>query len=331
MRRIGSLSDETQAERFRDFLTTESIDAFVDVAEGASGSHDLVYEIWIRDESAVDRARALLEDYRRAPDDSRFNRSQQAGQIRDQRIAENIKRKSFTRAAPMRRASATGGLPGGVSVRQQSIPITVAILVISVISSFATSFGNPRRAAEPGEYSAEEKIFATMCFLDPREVEAPEYVIDDPFKSIKNGELWRLVTPLFLHGSTFHLLFNMLWIYSLGSMIERLHGSVFFLVLTVVTQIVGMLVQVMFPETLGGSPFAIGASGAVYGLFGYLWIRPLIDASFPIRLAPTNVALMLGWLVLCFTPMIPNVANGGHLGGLIAGMAAAPLVCQLRS
>ena len=141
---------------------------------------------------------------------------------------------------------------------------------------------------------------------------------------------------MFLHGSIFHLLFNMLWIFYFGSVIERLHGSLFFLVLTMCAQIAGMMLQVSLPvtdalpETLHGSPFAVGASGAVYGLFGYLWVRPAVDASYPIRLLPTQIMLMLGWLVLCMTPLIPNVANGGHLGGLFAGMLAAMVIQLIR-
>jgi GlpG protein len=61
----------------------------------------------------------------------------------------------------------------------------------------------------------------------------------------------------------------------------------------------------------------------VYGLFGFLWLRPWIDPSYPVVLVPMNVAMMLGWLVLCLTPMGQNVANGAHLGGLVSGIAMA--------
>jgi GlpG protein len=134
---------------------------------------------------------------------------------------------------------------------------------------------------------------------------------------------------MFMHGDALHLLFNMLWVYFLGSAIERLQGSLFVALLILGTHFVGINFQVALsmvealPETIRGTPFAIGASGAVYGLFGYLWIRPAIDPAYPIRLVPMNVALMLGWLVLCLTPIVQGIANGAHLGGLIAGMLAA--------
>jgi GlpG protein len=136
---------------------------------------------------------------------------------------------------------------------------------------------------------------------------------------------------MFMHGDAMHLAFNMLWIYFLGSAIERLQGSLLFLALVLGTAFVGLNVHVLMsgmeflPPALQGTPFAIGASGAVFGLFGYLWVRPAIDPDYPIRLVPMNVVLMLGWLVLCMTPLIPNVANGAHLGGLFAGILAATI------
>ena len=75
-----------------------------------------------------------------------------------------------------------------------------------------------------------------------------------------------------------------------------------------------------------GVMFAIGASGAVYGLFGYLWIRPAVDPGYPIHMVPMNIVIMLGMLVACMTPLFENVANGAHLGGLFGGILAALIV-----
>lgn len=328
MRRIGSLAGEQVARRFQDYLTTQSIDVALEPmapqstavghAEGAE------FEVWVREEKHVEQAKAILAQYRSQPDDAKYNVSSEAERIRNQRVAEAIEKRKLQRQMPA--TSTSMGMFGAFPAKQQKIPLTLAIIGISILASFITRFGRPMPSETRGEYSFEELVFCNATFVDPRLANPRTRDFDDPFASIKNGEVWRLVTPVFLHADTFHLLFNMLWVYTLGGLIERLHGSLFFGVLVIVTQVVGMIVQVFFPEALGGSPFAIGASGAVYGLFGYLWIRPVVDPSFPVRLAPVNVALMLGWLVLCFTPAIGNVANGAHLGGLLAGVAAAPLV-----
>ena len=81
---------------------------------------------------------------------------------------------------------------------------------------------------------------------------------------------------------------------------------------------------------LAGSPFSIGASGAVYGLFGYLWIRPTLSPSYPVRMMPANVAIMLGWLVFCIF-FVDRIANGAHIGGLIAGVVIAVIVSRMPS
>jgi len=95
------------------------------------------------------------------------------------------------------------------------------------------------------------------------------------------------------------------------------------------TQTAGMMVQVLLPdaafmpESLRGSPFAIGASGAAYGFFGFMWIRPYLDSDYPIELDSTQFTIMIAGLLVCMTPIVPNVANGAHLGGLGAGMVIA--------
>ena len=125
----------------------------------------------------------------------------------------------------------------------------------------------------------------------------------------------------------------------LGAAVERMHGSLFFGLLMVITHIGGMALQVTLPgeealpaalHRLAGSPFAVGASGAVYGVFGYLWIRPMLDPSYPIRIGQQNIVLMLVWLVACVF-VIDNVANGGHIGGLLSGMLAAYIVVNFLS
>lgn len=219
-----------------------------------------------------------------------------------------------------------------VPTRQENIPVTIAIIVIAVIASLTSNFSQPRGSRVPGKDTLEEKTYYGLSFVDRREYDKNE----DPFASIRRGQVWRVITPLFLHGSIFHLLFNMLWVFYFGSVIERLHGSLFFLLLVLGSQVAGMALQVLLPtaeflpESLRGSPFAVGASGAVYGLFGFLWVQPALDRGYPIHLGTSQIMLMLGWLVICMTPLVPRVANGAHLGGLFAGVLVAALMQLLR-
>ena len=105
-------------------------------------------------------------------------------------------------------------------------------------------------------------------------------------------------------------------------MVERLHGSWFLVGLLIGCQVAATLTQVLLPDWLE-PPDAIGASGAVFGVFGFIWIRPKVQSGYPIEIPPFNVKFMLGFLFLCMTPIIDNIANGAHVGGLLAGMAIA--------
>ncbi|WP_253160830.1 rhomboid family intramembrane serine protease [Stieleria tagensis] len=341
MRRIGTLPDPDEARRFSDYLYTQSIECSVDPRtssdapppDGASPS-PAVCDLWIRDETHVERAKQELETFREDPDNERYRVGGAAERRRKQQQAEEKRKKQLQQKVHPK--SPVGGGPlMGAPLRQQAIPIVIAVIVLSVIASFATNFGQPHPSPVPGELSLEETVFYGLSFVDWR-----DYVFtEDAFASIKKGQVWRLVTPIFLHGDAFHLAFNMLALYFLGSVIERLEGSWFMLGLLLASGIFGGLVQVWLPEKdslppllagLAGSPFSIGASGAVYGLFGYLWIRPALSPMYPVRMVPANVAIMLGWLVFCVF-FVDRIANGAHIGGLIAGVVIAAVVSRLGS
>ncbi|QEG01156.1 Rhomboid protease GlpG [Stieleria maiorica] len=338
MRRIGTLTDPDLARRFADFLFTLSIECNVDIEDAPQSDGAVAAttcNLWIRDESHVPRAKQELEAFLQSPTDEKYRVGEEADRIRKQRQSDEKRKKRLQQKVnPKSPATGSGGLMG-VPIRQQTIPVVIAMVILSVIASFSTGFGQPKPSQVPGELSTEETIFYGLSFVDWR-----DYVISkDPLASIKKGQVWRLVTPLFLHGDTYHLAFNMLGIFFLGSAIERLQGSWFMAFLLLASGIFGGLVQIWLPPEealpelfrgLAGSPFSIGASGAVYGLFGYLWIRPALSPSYPVRMMPSNVAIMLGWLVFCIF-FVERIANGAHLGGLIAGVVIAVVVSRMPS
>ncbi len=326
MRRIGTLTDENLARRFCDYLVTLSIDS---TAEADSDGQGAAWNIWIRDEKDVEQARQELTTFQASPDEQRYQVQSEVAKIRDEQIAQQQRRlkqqRKMVQAMP---APSHGGMGPmmGTTLRQQSIPVTIAIIALSVVASFATNFGSPRSRGQ--QLTLEQKVYFSLSFVDRREFRQT----GDPYQRVRQGEVWRFITPMFMHGDMMHLAFNMLCIYFLGTAIERLQGSLFLALLTLGTHAAGMALQVgttgmdFLPEPLQGSPLAIGASGAAYGLFGYLWIRPALDPAYPVRLPPINIVVLLGWLVLCMTPAVENVANGAHLGGLMAGILVAMIL-----
>jgi len=135
-----------------------------------------------------------------------------------------------------------------------------------------------------------------------------------------NNEWWRLITPTFLHFSMTHLVFNCLWIYILGSRIEKLDGLSVFLFIFILTGILSNAGQFFWTQQyLFG-----GLSGAVYGLLGYCFIIELDDRHGRYGLPEAVYLFMFIWLLVGFTGVLSvfgfgNVANTAHLVGMIAG------------
>ena len=137
-----------------------------------------------------------------------------------------------------------------------------------------------------------------------------------------NGEpFWRLITPMFLHFGIVHFIFNSLWLSMLGSRIERLSGSIHLILLVLISGLVSNLAQFWWS---GAANFG-GMSGVVYALLGYIWIAHKIVPRSITALPKGIVGFMIGWLILCMTPVLTfllgvGIANAAHLGGLIIGM-----------
>jgi len=134
------------------------------------------------------------------------------------------------------------------------------------------------------------------------------------------GEYWRLVTPVFLHFSWLHIVFNSLWLWELGSRIERLLGSVVMLLLALAIAAISNGAQFWFT---GPSLFG-GMSGVVYGMLGFCWVAASVQPGWPLQPARPVLLLMLGWLLLCLFGVVEllgfgAIANAAHVAGLIAG------------
>jgi GlpG protein len=175
--------------------------------------------------------------------------------------------------------------------------ITAGLLVVSTVVTLYSNFG---------------------ATLDPiRGWFITEY-LDAGLPEIEDGQLWRLITPIFLHFAWFHLLFNGIWMWQLGSVIERRLGPADLGVLVLVIGAGSNIAQFYSTGPLFG-----GLSGVVYGLLGYFWVQGRFNPRFGLALNNAVVYLMLGWFVLCWAGIIPNVANWAHTAGLVLGMVAA--------
>ncbi len=133
---------------------------------------------------------------------------------------------------------------------------------------------------------------------------------------IVQGEYWRLLTPMLLHGSLLHIGFNMYALYILGRRIERLFGPVRFLLVYIAAGFVGNVFSFFFTQ----SP-SLGSSTAIFGLLGAEGVfiyqhRKIFGKQFNqqlwqiVQVAVVNILIGLS----------PGIDNWGHIGGLIGGM-----------
>jgi membrane associated rhomboid family serine protease len=131
--------------------------------------------------------------------------------------------------------------------------------------------------------------------------------------AVANGDWWRLLTAAFLHGSILHIAFNMFVLYVVGGAVESFMGPVRYLALYLVSGLAGSAGALVVNPT----EVTVGASGAIYGIFGALLI---IEYSQTGSLAGQAMTLIAINLALSFT--IPGISWGGHIGGLIGGILA---------
>lgn len=143
---------------------------------------------------------------------------------------------------------------------------------------------------------------------------------------VKNGEIYRLVACTFLHAGIMHFGLNMYSLFIVGPRVEDFFGKWKFLLIYFFSGICGSLLSVGFD----GNIVSIGASGAIFGLFGALIYfgynyRGYIGAMIRSQIVP----IVIYNLFLSF--IFPNIDVWGHIGGLIGGMLTANMLGTIEN
>ncbi|MBB3331819.1 GlpG protein [Halomonas campaniensis] len=173
-------------------------------------------------------------------------------------------------------------------------------------------------------------VFAVMAVLGDRVIAAlaivPLGVVNGSLavgsltEAVASGQVWRLLSPAFLHFGWMHLIFNMLWLWYFGRQVEALQGSGRMLTILLAAGIGANLAQYAAGTVLFG-----GMSGVDFALLGYVWLMSRRAPGSGFFVPQMLVAFMLGWMVFTMTDMagavgFGNVANEAHLGGLVVGL-----------
>jgi membrane associated rhomboid family serine protease len=131
---------------------------------------------------------------------------------------------------------------------------------------------------------------------------------------LQDHQWWRIITSGFLHGGLAHIGLNMLSLYWLGRFIETVLGSSRMLLIYMVSLIVSGLTIVFF--SAWNVP-TLGASGAIFGLFGALFAIGIKLGNRGTELVRSNIGILVLNLIFSFT--FPGISWQAHVGGLIAG------------
>ena len=124
---------------------------------------------------------------------------------------------------------------------------------------------------------------------------------------------WQLVTAMFAHGSLDHLAMNMVSLWWLGTLIEKMEGTVRFAIVYFASGIAGNLAFALFS---GG--YAVGASGAIFGLMGAVAVGLYWHRESPLAKAMLQgLGVMIALNVV--NSFMPGIALEAHFGGLLAG------------
>jgi GlpG protein len=295
MRLLASLPDEDQASRLGDYLLTLGIGNSVE--QGASG-----WSVWVSDDDKVDAAKLELAQFQANPNDPRYSSAARtAEKVRTQQAKQERRRAENFVDVRTQWAGAQG----------KPVIVTLSLIIISCIV-FGLTYARSKEeiysflwiAAHPMPRTVIDTGMMLMSYFSPSEL-----------TEIRHGQVWRLITPIFIHYSPLHLIFNMFWTRDLGSMIERRKSSLWLLVMVLVIGVVSNFLQFV-----ASGPWAGGMSGVVYGLFGYVWMKGRYSPHEGMALHPHTVIYMVAWFVLCFTGLVGAIANTAHAVGLIMGI-----------
>ncbi|MEZ5560396.1 MAG: rhomboid family intramembrane serine protease [Pseudomonadales bacterium] len=161
-------------------------------------------------------------------------------------------------------------------------------------------------------------LVALLTIVD---LSRPPAVLPDLAELLRQAQVWRWLTPIFLHFSVLHLAFNCVVVIEFGRRVERGLGTPGFVAAVVLIAVVSNLGQ----YALGGGPLFGGLSGVGYGLLGLVLVMSRLRAAVPLWQLPRGLAGGLLFFLVVFStgitePFGLHVANAAHWIGLGMGI-----------
>jgi GlpG protein len=296
LRQIGVLTVEDAARHLADHLLTLGVKTQLRPESAGWG-------LWVLDEDRLDVARKEFEAFRTNPDDPRFQAAaQQASTIRrelDRRDKEY--RKNFRYVSDAW---------SGPNIRRRPLTFTLIVACVAVYLL--------KELPGMGAF-----VNNTLTFSGVHVAKVGDELLlrRGGFEDITRGQVWRLVTPIFLHFGPLHLLFNLWALAFFGTMIEYRRSTGTLVLLVLLSAVASNLGEACYQLSITGQSGTFGGmSGVVYALFGYVWMKGLYEPEQGMILHPSTVQFMLLFLLLCMTGLMGGVANAAHVVGVVTGV-----------
>jgi GlpG protein len=341
MRLIGTLKNENEARRFINYLTSQGVGSNCEIAFDPLSGH-MSYHIWIHEEDKISSASADFEEFQRRPSDAKFEASEP-----EPEIPEEIEELPL-RPEPHRYKSHLTSFILVIcaflfflnSMEETSLPQKAEPLLTPLQAKLMYDLPLAFEAAEQNNLSPEAIAQLESASQAPYFRGGYAWVVhkikgEDPSKGegslfirLRQGEIWRLISPVVLHSDFLHILFNMLWLWYLGRPIEQRIGPFRTLLLSIVAGVGSNTIQYLMT-----GPFFIGYSGIVTALAGFIWMR---ERKAPWEGYPLNKSTILFLLffigaifviqavsffiqIFSHYNFAPNIANTAHIAGALIG------------
>lgn len=283
MRLLTTFDSESLARRLGDYLVTRDVENQIEEEDGT-------WELWVRSDDQIPVAHEALQRFQADPEDKEF--TDRAAEAERKRIQERKAAERYHKRVRDGRLA---------TARTQSGPsaLTITLIGICVMIGAFTGFQ------------------ASFEVLEPLYISNPTWSNAANLPEVRNGEIWRLITPALMHGDPLHLFFNMYWLFILGGAIEQRAGIKFYAGLCLMIAITSNLLQYYMV-----GPSFLGMSGVVYGQFGFIWVMSKRAPLSGYFIDPFTVNLMLFFFLLGFSGALGGVANFVHAAGLAVGVGA---------
>lgn len=351
MRQIGTIQDESSAKKLIAFLLTEEIKSLADKG-------DSQWEIWIKEEDDVDRSKQILDEFIQSPDDPKYAAAlEKANQLareeleRQEKSRQNVivMRSKWSRNRTQKKPMVvtliiisaavfmmtagwqySGALFGGSGVRPETTSALKALLFVNPDEALARVNKYIRdNTGDLEESVRNEKDPLKRAQIVESHVRRLQAVAEDDtdikLLSIKQGQFWRLFTPMFIHFGILHILFNMMWLNSLGGQFEDTYGTLRFGVFVLTAAVVAQVIQQLMPTNMQGTgalTYAGGMSGVNFALGGFIWVKSIYEPRSGLMLSPVA---MFTLILILFIGIVDggqslSMANWAHGGGFVFGL-----------